>query len=231
MYCWTVAKPKQRSPNVCCDSAPWVGSSRHVGAWSRRRDSSSQCAIAPRGIRENQAIGARSREKGTPCKCWQSAPGSLRSRTRTTFVQDLHDIRVVLERGDVQRREATLRREGSGVEVEAAARRGRRERGLRAARRLRRERTLPTPTLTPAPPSHPYHTSPLTPSPAHAPHRPAPPLAPLPACMRAGRPRARQPAAGRRARRGGGGAQRRQRAPPARGAAGAAARSLPPLTP
>jgi hypothetical protein len=45
-----VAKPKQRNPN--CDSAPRVGSSRHVGARGRRRHSSSQCAIAPRGIRE-----------------------------------------------------------------------------------------------------------------------------------------------------------------------------------
>ena len=43
----------QKSPN--CDSAPWVGSPRHVGARSRRRGSSSQSAIAPRGIREIRA--------------------------------------------------------------------------------------------------------------------------------------------------------------------------------
>ena len=48
-----VAKPNKENPN--CDSAPWVGSSRHVGARSRRRDSSSQSAIAPRGVREIQA--------------------------------------------------------------------------------------------------------------------------------------------------------------------------------
>jgi len=55
--------------NPNCDSAPWVGSPRHVGARSRRRDSSSQYAIAPRGIREIQA----SRRSG---------PGEARSRDR-----------------------------------------------------------------------------------------------------------------------------------------------------
>ena len=42
----------EENPN--CDSAPWVGSSRHVGARSRRREGDSaclsQCAIAPRGM-------------------------------------------------------------------------------------------------------------------------------------------------------------------------------------
>jgi len=52
------------SPN--CDSAPWVGSSGHVGA-RRRRETLllSQCAIAPRGMYGRpEQVGARSREKG-----------------------------------------------------------------------------------------------------------------------------------------------------------------------
>jgi hypothetical protein len=73
-----VAKPKQRNPN--CDSAPRVGSSRHVGARGRRRHSSSQCAIAPRGIREIQASRRSEPGEGVSAphsKCWQSAVGGL----------------------------------------------------------------------------------------------------------------------------------------------------------
>ena len=54
----------EENPN--CDSAPWVGSSRHVGARSRRETLLlSQCAIAPRGMYGRpEQVGARSRGKG-----------------------------------------------------------------------------------------------------------------------------------------------------------------------